>query len=97
MGLSALFLISSLGFRISNIAFLPSLVWCVQESMDFLTSLGVQDPQRVWTIKEIEENGLTYRVEGLFGGYLFISGVISLLILALVPRVMNGRTTSSET
>lgn len=96
IGLSALFLISSLGYQISNIAFLPSIFWCVQEGLDFLTSLGIQDPLSVWTKKEIEENGLTYRVEGLFGGYLFIAGVISLLILVLVPRVLSGRIPANQ-
>lgn len=94
IGISALFLIVSLGYRISNIAFLPLLVWCLQEIIDFLTTLGIQNPEDVWTKKEIEDNGLTSRNEGLFGGYLFVAGAIIIALLLLIPRVINGKNQS---
>jgi len=91
VGLAVLFLISSLGFRITAQAFMPSLIWCVQESLDFLTSLGVQDPLEIWTSQQIRESGLSRLREGLFGGYLFVGTSVCFAILLLIPRVINGQ------
>jgi hypothetical protein len=96
VGLGLLFLISILGFQVPNISFLPSLGWCIQESIDFFTSLGVQEPIDTWSEKEVIDNGLTHSTEGLFGGYLFVSCVLALISILLIPRVLNGRTTSFE-
>lgn len=91
VGLGVLFVIATLGYRVSGLAFIPSLIWCIQESLDFLTSLGLQNPLEIWTNQEIREYGLSNLKEGLFGGYLFVGASVCFAILLLVPRVINGQ------
>ena len=91
IGLGFLFLSSTLGYRISTFSFVPNVVWCVQESIDFLTNLGVQDPLDTWTKAEVDANGLSRTSEGIFGGYLFVIATFLLLLIMLIPRVLSGK------
>lgn len=91
VGLGIVFAIATLGYRVPTPAFIPSLIWCVEESLFFLTSLGLQDPLEIWTSQQIRENGLSILREGLFGGYLFVGTSVCFAILLLIPRVISGQ------
>jgi hypothetical protein len=96
VGLSLLFVIAALGYRVSGPAFIPSLIWCLEESLFFLTSIGLQDPLEIWTSQQIRENGLSSLREGLFGGYLFVGTSVCFAILLLIPRVINGQPSMNQ-
>lgn len=94
IGLAFLWLIAALGYKLNFISFIPSIVWCLQETIDFVTSLGNQEPSTVWTYEQVEKYGLSLRVEGLVGGYLFILGFIFQIIILMIPRVIEGPSTN---
>ena len=96
--LAGLFLLQLIGFRLPTLMFSSGLVWCFQESLQFLTGLGIQDPleNTSWTSQQIETNGLSYLIEGMFGGYLFVFSFIGLIVTLLLPRVLTGRNFSDK-
>lgn len=93
LSLTALFVIRILGFKISNLGFLGLILWGIIEVLNLLDDIGFQDPVRDagWTSSEVSANGLTYEIEMMFGGYLFMSAFIGLAITLLLPRVLKGR------
>lgn len=91
VGLGLIFFISTLGYHVAIKAFLPGMVWCLQETLVFFTRLGKQDPLEIWTEKQVSENGLSVLTEGLFGGYLFTAAFVCLTLILLLPIVIAGR------
>jgi hypothetical protein len=91
--LGALFLIRVLGYGVPGLMFASGLVWCFQEGIDFLSGLGVQTDltNTSWTQEDIDAYGLSQKIEGLFGGYLFIFSFVGILITLLIPRVLTGK------
>jgi len=93
ISLLALFVLKVLGFKISNLGFLGLILWGGFEIVNLLDEIGFQDPVKDagWTSSEVSSNGLTFEIELMFGGYLFMGAFIGLVITLLLPRVLNGR------
>jgi hypothetical protein len=96
--IALLFLSRVLGYGIPTLMFASGLVWCFQESIDFLTGLGIQSPleNTNWTSQEVETYGLSHLKEGMLGGYLFVFSLIGVVITLLIPRVYAGRNLSEK-
>jgi hypothetical protein len=96
--LMLLFVLRVLGFKISNLAFLGLILWSIFEVVNLLEDIGLQDPvtDAGWSASDVSKNGLTYEIEIMFGGYLFMGALIGLVITLLLPRVLKGRADQSQ-
>ena len=92
-----LFVLRVFGFKISNLGILGLILWGVFEVVNLLEDIGFQDPvnDAGWSASDVSTNGLTYEIEIMFGGYLFMGALIGLVITLLLPRVLKGRADQS--
>jgi hypothetical protein len=98
VGLFVFFIFRILGYQVPNLTFISILAWGILSGIRYLGDTGIQDPTSVsnWTAEQISSNGLTYKIEAMLGGYLFIFSLLGVAITLLVPRVIYGRNVIRE-
>ena len=95
--LLAFLLLRVLGYHFSNLGFLGLLLWGIFETVGVVDGTGLQDPKLAgWSEAEISSYGLRYEIEIAFGGYLFAFAFVGLILILLLPRAIQGRTTNSS-